>query len=697
MTARIQIQLPSALVTFDERLIIGGSQSDIELPVPSEASRVLAMRDGQWWLLGPEPLGEWLLNGQVVAAECALSSGDVLSVGGAHLVIRTEGESARLLMVPLQGNDTIAPLITSQLPGEEITAGVREIKVAGAEADSRNLTLPIDASPRSTWGQYKWLAVGVLLAGLVAFALWWIVPVTIAVTPTQASLQTESSLHFRLGDRLFLPQGEHVVVAQAAGYKSEQRKLVVKRSLAGERVQIDLGLLPGIVQFDTEGVTAEVLVDGEILGAAPSRLEIPAGQHELQLRAPRYLDQVSQIEVQGGGKAQTIKVVMAPAWGRLKFSTVPAEAEVSIDGKPVGQTPVDLELDSGLRSLEVRAAGRRPWRNQLAIVAGQTLDLGNVDLALPPPAVAAKPRATQTSGATSAPTASAANPSFPAGPPASRIESPLLGALQLVPAGRYLQGSDRRDQGRRSNETLRQVTITRPFYLAARETTNVQFRTFRAAHVSGIALNRTLDLDSYPVSSVSWNDAVAFCNWLSQREGLPLAYERRDGRWQLAEPRNHGYRLPTEAEWEMAARYSDGQRWLRYSWGDALPTPMNAENLSGTESLSNERGAVNLALPDYRDEHFVVAPVGRYGRNALGLYDLGGNVSEWTHDAYTSMLPAEPATDPVNDGSSGARVIRGANWRSAAISELRLAWRDQAGGPQQTVGFRVARGVEVLP
>jgi formylglycine-generating enzyme required for sulfatase activity len=276
------------------------------------------------------------------------------------------------------------------------------------------------------------------------------------------------------------------------------------------------------------------------------------------------------------------------------------------------------------------------------------------------------------------------------------VLSPLLGTLILVPAGIYQQGSDRRELGRRSNETLRQVTLSRPFYLAEREVTNAQFRAFRASHVSGIAADRTLDLDDFAVSSVSWDDALAFCNWLSQREGLPLAYERRDGRWQLVEPFTHGYRLPTEAEWEYAARYVDGRALRRYSWGDALPPPAAAENLAGGEINAGVLPArAQPVLPDYRDEYVVVAPTGRHGRSALGFADMGGNVSEWMHDTYVSLLSAVPVTDPRGDGSAGPHVIRGANWRSTGVAELRLAWRERATGAQQTLGFRVARDVEV--
>jgi formylglycine-generating enzyme required for sulfatase activity len=213
-------------------------------------------------------------------------------------------------------------------------------------------------------------------------------------------------------------------------------------------------------------------------------------------------------------------------------------------------------------------------------------------------------------------------------------------------------------------------------------------------------MEKSLDLDPQAVSNVSWEDAVEFCNWLSLREGLQAAYERREGRWQLAQPITTGYRLPTEAEWEYAARYVDGKRWQRYAWGDSLPPPASAANLAGQESLPPRPGPdvrLATALPEYRDEHAVVGPVASYARTPAGLLNIGGNVSEWTHDVYASLPEAGAVTDPAGPKTEGVHSIRGANWHTSAIAELRLAWRERGAGPAQTIGFRVARYAEVTP
>jgi formylglycine-generating enzyme required for sulfatase activity len=76
---------------------------------------------------------------------------------------------------------------------------------------------------------------------------------------------------------------------------------------------------------------------------------------------------------------------------------------------------------------------------------------------------------------------------------------------------------------------------------------------------------------------------------------------------------------------------------------------------------------------------------------------MGGNVSEWMHDVFASLPDSAPVTDPLGADTDGPHSVRGANWRTASIAELRLAWRDRAASASQTLGFRVARSVENTP
>ena len=175
-----------------------------------------------------------------------------------------------------------------------------------------------------------------------------------------------------------------------------------------------------------------------------------------------------------------------------------------------------------------------------------------------------------------------------------------------------------------------------------------------------------------PACGVDWEMAQAFCEWLTKRErerGV-IAGEAR-------------YRLPTEAEWSVACGLPDVAADARfplagrYPWGLAFPPPAGAGNYAGEETNGWKRSAEWPALRGYRDPFFTTAPVGSFAANALGIYDLGGNVWEWCDDA------------PADAGDM--RWMRGGSWIDGARERLDAAAR--ASFPRTTrlasVGFRV--------
>lgn len=677
-------------------LRIGGEGADVVVPGESAALRIET--DGRQWLLRAVDAATVVINGSAQHSPAPLADQDVIRAGDALLVVRPD--AGRIDVSHLAGNATVAPVLQHVLPGEEVVASVREIIAAGSDAARPASALRAPARRASVTGRLVLVAI----IGIAIAAAWLfmnLVPVAVNVTPAATQISVKGSLNWQSGGRIFLMKGPRELEFSHPGYRSQRITLAVSRELAeAAALPVTLDLLPGKLSVNTHGEAAELFIDGRSMGQVPAEVEVEHGGREVIVRAPRRLDFVTRIEIEGGGKAQSVDVQLQPSIGWLVLDTVPAAAQISIDGEIRGAAPQKVELDSGLHKLVITAAGRRSWNSQIAIIAGKTLDLGRVDLATPAPAVlrVAESEAPEVvaSTAAAAPQEPAVPP--PPAPPPARLKSALLGTLVLLPAGTYQQGSDRREQGRRANEVQRMVTLTRPFYMAEAEVSNAQFRAFRANHSSGLAMDKSLDLDTQAVSNVSWDEAIEFCNWLSLRENLPVAYERRDGRWQLVQPVNTGYRLPTDAEWEYAARYVDGRRWLRYAWGDALPPPAGSVNLAGQESLPTKPGPevrLATALPEYRDENAVVGPVGSYARSAAGLLNMGGNVSEWVHDVFASMPEGGSVTDPAGPATDGAHGIRGASWRTAAIAELRLAWRERATGPAQTIGFRVARFAEV--
>lgn len=191
---------------------------------------------------------------------------------------------------------------------------------------------------------------------------------------------------------------------------------------------------------------------------------------------------------------------------------------------------------------------------------------------------------------------------------------------------------------------------------------------------------------THPVVGVSWDDATAFCRWLTEKE-------RKAG---LLVP-GEVYRLPTAAEWGRAV----GDVPVYY-WGPEWPPPAGAGNFCGEEALGENWPQGWTVIPGYNDGFARTAPVGTYRPNLFGLYDMEGNVREWCHDWYRKdmNLPSALARHPAmaNDrGGAALRVIRGASWLNLDPAILNSAFH-YARAPNSrwdTVGFRVVLGHEI--
>lgn len=179
---------------------------------------------------------------------------------------------------------------------------------------------------------------------------------------------------------------------------------------------------------------------------------------------------------------------------------------------------------------------------------------------------------------------------------------------------------------------------------------------------------------AYPVTNITWWDAHTYCIWLTEKE-------REAGR---IGPKDE-YRLPTDREWSYAAGIGDredidatpqrkhGKNEDEYPWGTVFPPPAASGNYADS-SAKGLYGNIN----GYTDGYATTAPVGQFEPNKLGLYDLGGNVREWCHDAY--------------DANQNTRVLRGSSWNFSYSSTLLSSYRERGDPTQQnnTVGFRCA-------
>jgi formylglycine-generating enzyme required for sulfatase activity len=457
-----------------------------------------------------------------------------------------------------------------------------------------------------------------------------------------------------------IPDGGHELTITLRGYSPVRRRLQVAAGQPQTLPVFELEPAEGNLVLSSDPTGATVTVDGQFQGQTPISLDlVPDSEHDIGLSKAGHASHVQRIRVAAGDSAD-LHVTLDPEYGELLITSRPANAEVSVDGEPQGRTGETLRLITLPHDIEVRKDGYEPFRTSITPDRDNTR---SIQVTLQP---------------------LDRHRSLP-----STINSPQGVELRLIQPGRFTMGASRREPGRRANETLREVELTRPFYMAIREVSNREYREFADQHRSGTAGGLSLETDHHPVVRISWEEAARYCNWLSERAGLPPVYVERSGILVARSPLPLGYRLPTEAEWAWAARGGSGSAPLKYAWGNALPVPAGTDNY-GDQSAREVLGG---ALPEYLDDHRATAPVGSYDPNPRGLYNIGGNVSEWVHDIY-SIYPTSTgdlAIDPTGPSEGEYHVIRGASWMDDSVTELRLSYRDYGEEPRPDVGFRIAR------
>ena len=357
---------------------------------------------------------------------------------------------------------------------------------------------------------------------------------------------------------------------------------------------------------------------------------------------------------------------MPPQYATLFISAQPADAGLSVDGKSVGEATRRLRLTARKHTLAFSKPGYVTQQFTVNPRAGVSQ---NLDVTLKTVAQA-KADATPDTLTTAA----------------GQV-------MRLVrPAAAFRMGASRREAGRRANESRRLVQLTRPFYVSEKEVTNSEFRLFRPSHSSGNVDGAGLDGADQPVVQVGWDDAARYCNWLSQKDGLAVAYQEKGGHMVASRPATKGYRLPSEAEWVYVARVLGRQSPARYPWSGSYPPTTVAGNFADTQ-ISDTLADV---VPGYDAGYRGTAAVGSFAAGPAGFYDLGGNVAEWINDFY-AVYPGEAerlVQDPIGPAAGKHHVVRDSSWRRGNITELRLSYRDYSREPRSDLGFRIARYAE---
>lgn len=256
--------------------------------------------------------------------------------------------------------------------------------------------------------------------------------------------------------------------------------------------------------------------------------------------------------------------------------------------------------------------------------------------------------------------------------------------MVLVPPGIFTMGSPTTELARQDDEASHQVTLTQGFYLGKYEVTQAEFEQVMGYNPSRFGTDVVTPSDGLPVESISWFDAVEFCNKLSLSEGRTPAYtltgiEREDNGQNIksakVRPRaGNGYRLPTEAEWEYAARS-----------GTNTPFHFGANITTDQVNYDGNFPYASAAEGEYRES---TVPAKLFLPNGFGLHQIHGNVWEWCLDAYSDSLPGGVDPYGIESGKFGTKEVGG--WENTGYSFCASRGWISPEHRDGTLGFRIA-------
>lgn len=667
---------------------------------------------------------------------------------------------------------------------------------------------PIDGNRTTARARLSATSILLILTAICALTIlsyqWLARAVIFDIQPADGNVNIKG-LSFNIGDNYLLLKGDYEITISAPGYHSRQASITVTEQ-ATQNFDFSLEPLPGNLNVNTNLENIKVTIDNDRLASAPGLIQdLSRGSHQLTFTKYRYFPLTQQVDIIGLGETQDINVSLQPAWGEMSFDSQPQQANLYVDDKLIGQTPITTEVLQTGSTIRLELGGYKDHQEQVTVQAGtsdahslitmqiadgrlkvssdpsaanvmvdnrfigttplstqlppnqaylielykegylkatrtlslkpeQTSDLdislkpniGSINLTLRPSdaqisvngqpqgkgsrtlALSAKPQELtiskpgyQSKSVTITPrpnqeqalsiTLLTVEEAYWASRPET-IKTVAGSTLKLFkPNQTFTLGAPRRQAGRRANEVQRKVSLRRPFYLATTELSNRQFRRWRD-HNSSAIKGKSLDMDNQPAVNLSWQEAALYCNWLSEQQGLAVFYEIIDGRVRGFNWQSSGYRLPTEAEWAWAAKVEKDGQIKTFPWDSNLYPPNKVTDNYADQSST---GIIPFTIANYNDGHGVSAPVGSYPANAKGLFNMSGNVSEWVNDYY-DLTPnlAQPVEDPTGPQVGERHVIRGASWAQGSRSELRLSYRDADNKGRPDLGFRIARYVD---
>lgn len=471
-------------------------------------------------------------------------------------------------------------------------------------------------------------------------------------TPADATVSIDDKTVGKTPLTLPVAGGAYDIAVAMDGFATSYETIEISQKVVTAERHYRLQAPKATVKLDLQPAGGQLSVN-DIAVNASQNLSVAAGKSQrITYRKAGYITQTQTVTVDIQQPA-TLTFNLAEEKGDVAINASPA-ASVAINGQEAGSTPLTVSLQAVPQQITLSRPGYRAISQSITPSAQAAKTISVTLLPEAQAQLAAAPRTYQTAAG---------------------------GDMALfIPDEIFTMGAARDEAGQRANEFLRQIKLSRPFYAGVHEVTHGEFQRFNPDQPGESAL---------PVTSVSWLQAARFCNWLSEQEDLAPVYVIEDNQLTGINGYSEGYRLLSEAEWEWLARKAKRGQSTRFVWGNDTTLPSNAANIADESA----KAAVNSYVPRYNDGYAGIAPVKSFATELSGLYDFGGNVSEWTHDAYTLTVPDAKQLYPqrLDTALTEQRVIKGANWRSGTLTELRSAYRDGLSQPRDNVGFRIGR------
>ena len=427
----------------------------------------------------------------------------------------------------------------------------------------------------------------------------------LTVSPKNSTVYVDGQLQVVDADgsvSVYLPQGQHSYRVEAAGYAPEQQTVTLGDETLVRSVTLQSVLARVTVSCPTTG--ARIFVNGQQRGTTPWSGSLAAGNYKMEARLDGYHSQQQTVTIAERSNEQITLPALVAITGNLNVNYRPVGAEVWMDGKQLGATPnVFRGVIVGSHSVEVRKAGYETLKQSVTIAEGQTAQLSGT--------------LTASASLQSATSSSSSSVSSAA------VETITVNGVSFnmvrVDGGTFTMGgtSEQGSDAGVDEKPAHQVTLS-TYSIGETEVTQALWQAVMGSNPSDFKG------DNLPVEQVSWDDCQTFISKLNTATGKR-------------------FRLPTEAEWEYAARGGSKSRGYKYSGSNTIGDVAWFHYNSGRKTHN-----VKTKQP-----------------NELGLYDMSGNVEEWCQDWYDSYSSGSK-TNPTGPSSGSYRVHRGACWNNYA-------------------------------